>query len=164
MDKLKNFSMLLLAVLIACPLYADDADKILIDAGSKSKLYAVSDIRRIEFNESDICVVETTENGTVYAFEEIRKIVFNPSETDAIESVAMSSQRENISLFVSSDGNSITVRGWDSTRTVSAELYNVSGKRLLSQKRWSGESISISNLPTGVYIIKVGKHTAKFRK
>ncbi|MBQ9178893.1 MAG: hypothetical protein IJ140_07920, partial [Prevotella sp.] len=113
MDKLKNYSMMLLAVLIVCPLHADDTDKVLIDAGSKSKLYAVSDIRRIEFNESDICVVETTEIGTVYAFDEIRKIVFNPSEADAIESVAMPSQRDNISLLVSSDGYLITVRGWD---------------------------------------------------
>lgn len=164
MDKLKNYSMMLLAVLIVCPLHADDTDKVLIDAGSKSKLYAVSDIRRIEFNESDICVVETTEIGTVYAFDEIRKIVFNPSEADAIESVAMPSQRDNISLLVSSDGNLITVRGWDNARTASVELYNTSGKRLLSQKRWSGESISISNLPTGVYIIKVDRQTAKFRK
>ena len=164
MDKLKNFLMLLLAVLVVSPTYADDVDKILIDAGSNSKLYAVSDIRRIEFNERDICVVETTENGTVFAFEEIRKIVFNPSEADAIESVAMPSQRDNISLFVSSDGNSITVRGWDYARTASMELYSVSGERLVSQKQWSGETISVSNLPPGVYIIKIGKQSAKFRK
>lgn len=164
MDKLKNYSMMLLAVLIVCPLHADDTDKVLIDAGSKSKLYAVSDIRRIEFNESDICVVETTENGTVFAFEEIKKIVFNPSEADAVESIAMQAQRERISLFVSSDGNSITVRGWDNARTDNVELYNVSGERLLSLKQWSGETISVSNLPSGVYIIKVGKQSAKFRK
>ena len=44
-------------------------------------------------------------------------------------------------------------------------LYEIKGGRsVLHREAWHGETVSISALAKGVYVVKAGEHTAKFKK
>jgi len=58
----------------------------------------------------------------------------------------------------------MTVGGWQQGETATLELFDVAGHTLTQRAAWHWESVDISSLPSGVYVLRIGSHTAKFRK
>ena len=60
----------------------------------------------------------------------------------------------------------LVVVGSDEDSNIAAPLYvyDAGGRSVLHCEAWRGETVSISALAKGVYVVKAGEHTAKFRK
>lgn len=60
----------------------------------------------------------------------------------------------------------LVVVGSDEDSNIAAPLYvyDASGRSVLHCEAWRGETVSISALAKGVYVVKADEHTAKFRK
>ena len=60
----------------------------------------------------------------------------------------------------------LVVVGSDEDSNIAAPLYvyDAGGRSVLHREAWRGETVSISALAKGVYVVKAGEHSAKFRK
>ena len=60
----------------------------------------------------------------------------------------------------------LVVVGSDEDSNIAAPLYvyDAGGRSVLHCEAWRGETVSISALAKGVYVVKADEHTAKFRK
>ena len=58
----------------------------------------------------------------------------------------------------------MSFNGWDSNIAAPLYVYEAGGRSVLHRETWRGETVSISALAKGVYVVKAGEHTAKFRK
>lgn len=138
--------------------YADDVVTVVTQNGQKS--YSMDKLSRIQLNEDNLMVVETNEKGTTYAFDDVQRILISLDATAVNDATADG----KLTLTVSTDGTEMCVDGWDSSQMASLRVYDASGRSVMHSERWQGETIDISSLPQGVYVVKAGTHTAKFRK
>lgn len=72
--------------------------------------------------------------------------------------------KPTLTLTVSTDGTEMSFNGWDSNIAAPLYVYDAGGRSVLHCEAWRGETVSISALAKGVYVVKAGEHTAKFRK
>ena len=119
-------------------LSASADDNVTVVTASGETPYAMESISRIDFSETDITVVAQDKEGVTYAFDEIRKIVFTTTPA-GIEPMT-AAQKSKLTLTVADGGRSITV------------------------SEWNGTAVDVSSLPHGIYVLKAGSETAKFRK
>ena len=62
-------------------------------------------------------------------------------------------QSDNISLFPNPANNDFSVKGINGERQL--DLFDLTGKQVLSTKTTGENSISVSSLPVGVYVVKI---------
>lgn len=149
----------ILALLVtALGTHADDVVTVVTQNGQKS--YDMNKLARIELGEDDLVVVGSDEKGTTYAFDKVQKILISLNTTALNDATADS----KLTLTVSTDGAEMSFNGWDSNITAPLYVYDAGGKSVLHREAWRGETVSISALAKGVYVVKAGGHTAKFRK
>lgn len=72
--------------------------------------------------------------------------------------------KPTLTLTVSTDGAEMSFNGWDSNIASPLYVYDAGGRSVLHREAWRGETVSISALAKGVYVVKADEHTAKFRK
>ena len=137
---------------------ADDVVTVVTQNGQKS--YSMDKLSRIQLNEDNLMVVDSNEKGTTYAFDDVQRILISLDATAVNDATADG----KLTLTVSTDGTEMCVDGWDSSQMASLRVYDASGRSVMNSERWQGETIDISSLPQGVYVVKAGTHTAKFRK
>lgn len=158
-----NKRTLALAPLFALCIGAHADDKVTVVTTQGEKTYAMDNVERIDLSDDkSVKVVCVDGNGTTYAFDEVLKIVISADES-AI-STPETAVASRLTLTVSTDGNRLTVNGWDSNETVALDVYSMAGSSMLHEQTWNGQSVDISALAHGVYVVKAGTHTAKFRK
>lgn len=162
MKNFTKYALALLGFLSVNSVMADDEDKLVVVTNTDEKSYAIDEVRRIDLSDTGIKVLRSDETGDEYAFDDIRKIVFTTSPT-GIET-PMTTDEARLTLFVSKDGNTINVRGWQQGVRADVDIYSASGAKTMSLRQWNGGAIDISTLAHGIYVIKVDKQTAKFRK
>ena len=149
-------SMLLLA------LGSQADDKVVVVTQNGQTAYTMDNVARINVGSDDLAVVTSDGKSTTYAFDDVQRIVIGDDAT-AIGSVHNDAS-DGLTLTVASDGSSMTVGGWHEDQTATLELFDVAGHALARQAAWHGEAVNISSLPSGVYVLRIGSHTAKFRK
>lgn len=138
--------------------HADDVVTVVTQNGQKS--YSMDKLARIELGEDDLVVVGSDEKGTTYAFDKVQKILISLNTTALNDATANSKP----TLTVSTDGAEMSFNGWDSNLAAPLYVYDAGGRSVLHCETWRGETIDISALAKGVYVVKAGEHTAKFRK
>lgn len=138
--------------------HADDVVTVVTQNGQKS--YNMDKLARIELGEDDLVVVSSDDKGTTYAFDKVQKILISPNTTALNDATADS----KLTLTVSKDGAEMSFNGWDSNIAAPLYVYDAGGRSVLHREAWHGETVSISALAKGVYVVKAGEHTAKFRK
>lgn len=138
--------------------HADDVVTVVTQNGQKS--YDMDKLARIELGEDDLVVVGSDEKGTTYAFDKVQMILISLNTT-ALNDATTDSKP---TLTVSADGTDMSVNGWDSNIAAPLYVYDAGGRSVLHREAWRGETVSISALAKGVYVVKAGEHTAKFRK
>lgn len=153
---MKKVLLILMAVSAFCTAVADD--KVQVILSDRAMTYNVDDVLRIGFEELGVTVYLTEEGGDTYLFGDLDKILFHPTNT-AVQQVV----ENQMKLFVARDGSFVSVRGWDG-KQADVSIYSVNGQRVFSAKQWQGTDIDVSGLAHGVYVIKVGDKSAKFRK
>ena len=135
-------------------------DHVQVVMGGEQFNYALDDVSRIEFVQEGINVVQSDEQGDTYLFaDNLERIVFHPTIETSVETV----KTEPMTLFVARDGSHVSVRGWHGDKAA-VSIYALNGQRVLGLTGWNGSDIDISGLSQGVYVIKVGDKSAKFRK
>ena len=154
----------ILALLVtALGTHADDVVTVVTQNGQK--WYDMNKLARIELGEDDLVVVGSDEKGTTYAFDKVQKILISLNTTALNDATADS--KPTLTLTVSTDGADgaeMSFNGWDSNIAAPLYVYDAGGRSVLHCEAWRGETVSISALAKGVYVVKAGGHTAKFRK
>jgi hypothetical protein len=102
-------------------------------------------------------VIKTTKTTVTYPLEQVRKYTYS-SVTDAL------SAPKSESATLSQDGETLTFTGLKSQTQIS--VYNVSGQlvRTLKARGLGKTTVSVANLPVGVYVVKVNGVTYKITK
>ena len=158
---MRHTRIISLACLSALCLSAMADDKVVIVSDNMEKSYAASYIDRIYINNDGIEVVGTDQSGTTYAFDAGLKIMLVPDET-AVDAVDAGKGDTRLTLTVSPDGSRLTVGGWNDSAPADLCVYDASGAAVLHEGQWAGETIDVSALPCGVYLMRLGGHTVKF--
>ncbi|MGI6223643.1 MAG: T9SS type A sorting domain-containing protein [Prevotella sp.] len=159
----KTLALLLLSLLASSPTWAQNDKKLVVESKEGvNEEYPLPDVQRIDFSSTGITVVEDSETGTAYAFDEIKKITFTTYSTgiSQIRTDSKSAKR----IFISSDGARLTIEGWDASKYADLSIYSVNGARQMAIGNWNGQSIDITGLPHGIYVVKAGNNSGKFRK
>ena len=121
---------------------------------------SLGEVKSLAFNESGFNVNSFKGQALGnFAFENVKKIEF-VSEVSGVGDVV--ANVSNLGLSVSR--NVLRVTGWGANESAPMAVYGVSGQCLLNEANWNGGDINISNLPSGVYVLKVKNETFKFRK
>ena len=135
-------------------------DHVQVVVGGDKLNYALDQVQRIEFVQEGINVMHSDDLGDTYLFtDNLERIVFHPTIETSVETI----KTEPMALFVARDGSHVSVRGWQGDKAV-VSIYALTGQRVLGLNDWRGGDIDISGLSQGVYVIKVGDKSAKFRK
>ncbi len=148
------------AMLVTAAYAANDNVSVVTANGTSS--FDVESIERIDFGEVGITMVSTDNSETTFAFEEIRKIVFSQTESGIQPQAVLGKSKFTLTLLDA--GRQLRVNGWSEGRVTPFTVYGMSGGKVVQIGGWSGESVDISALPHGVYIVKVGNEVAKFQK
>lgn len=159
----KTITMLFLSMLAALPMAAqDDKDLVVETKAGTSQTFNISGIQRLDFSNQGVTVVSKDKDGTTFAFDDIKKITF-VSAANGISQIKTEGATGQ-TIFISNDGNSLTVKGWNPAQYADVSVFSVGGARVLEAKGWNGQTVNISALPSGVYVVRVGNKTGKFRK
>lgn len=150
-----------LLLVSATSAYADD-DNFSVVTAKGTTSYDISAVSRIDFSDDGLTILSEGKDGVTYAFDEIKKIVFSQT-TAGVEPMAIS-RKGKLTLTVANGGGTVTVNGWGSRGKVPLAIYDTAGNKACEIGTWDGESIDVSALPHGIYILKIGEDTAKFRK
>jgi hypothetical protein len=134
------------------------AQDMIVSATSATKSWNITEVRSFRFVDGKMIVkLKNGEDTEEINLSEISTIKFGNSTT-AITHV----KGENENVRFTLNGQHIVVEGLK--QSVSMVIYAVSGSQVLRQNAWNGGSIDISNLPKGIYIIKLDNKNFKFRK
>lgn len=94
---------------------------------------------------------------TAYKFKDLKKICFESLET-SINQVVEETQK----LKVCVAHQTLKVLNWPAGTPATASIYAATGQCVYRNAQWTGEDISLSGMPLGVYILKVNQQTYKF--
>lgn len=159
---MKGIKRIVLASLFTISLASQADDKVKVVTTQGTTTYAMDKLTRIDVGSDALNVVATNGSGTTYAFDDVQKIVI------ALEATAVNPTSEAaatpLTLTVSPDGTLMTFGGWNVNEQVSLAIYDAEGRVVMQQASWCGDAVDISQLAHSVYVVKVGTHTAKFRK
>lgn len=150
---MKKLIFFIFALLSFAKSYADEGDRLFIYLKS-------GDIVVVDFAEA---TKTTFENGIVtvgnerYQFTNISKFTFGRNGTGI-------NGTEDDGSELQIDDHQIVVKQKKRDQTVA--LYTVDGKRVAADVKKAGDSVTVDleALPVGVYLLKVGSETIKFRK
>lgn len=67
-----------------------------------------------------------------------------------------------ITVCLSPDRQSLRVEGFELGNTL--EIYAVSGRKMIARTAYNGQSVSVSSLPSGIYVLRIGTSVKKFAK
>lgn len=149
-----NKRLLLSAViLLASANVMADAYKFLtVTCTAKEDYISLPIVQKIAFNEGN-CIVTTSEGEYTYPLSEMQKMFFSADDPTAIATLPEKSKDldfKNGTLQVAGSGI--------------LHIYNASGALVQMANVEKGANINLSNLPSGLYIINMGKQNIKIKK
>lgn len=147
--------------LLAIAATAHAGDNVVVVTAKGQKAFDADKVR-IDLTDTGISVVGTSALGTTYAFDDVKMIMLQLNAA-SVQNVAANDNAQ-LTLTVAADGSEMRVNGWDAAQTVALNVFDTAGRAVLHQSGWNGQAVSIQSLPHGVYVLKVGTRTAKFRK
>ena len=127
----------------------------LVVSGQQQQSFAVGDIGKITFTEStmDVYGKDSGKIGT-FSLSDITKLFFSDKEGNVTEI------NPDGALKFAKTGNTLNVDGL----SAATFIVSASGRIVMQQKQWDGNSLDISSLTDGVYILAVGNAAFKFIK
>lgn len=122
--------------------------------------FALSEISKVQFGTGNFSVLLSEgEAGGSFDFRNVSKISFG--EVSAVETV----DRDAVMVVTPNPvRNTLVLNGGQSLYGSEMNLYSVTGMHVLRVATWQGESIDVSHLPAGVYVINIQSETIKFVK
>ena len=115
--------------------------------------WSLSDVRKITFSGSDVVITTTDGSTKTYAMSEVSKLNFQDTPT-SIDRVKASSP-------VQFDGNALHVGASTGTPV---DVYTATGSLACKSVVDGSGQVSLSSLPNGVYLVKIGNNKVKVLK
>lgn len=129
--------------------------------GRAAQEFLLEDVGKVVFGAEQLTLGGVAgETLQAYSLADILSIKFKDLPT-AIESPVADTGSE-LRLFCR-DGQ-LQAEGLPVDGDAVAAVYDLSGRPVMARRAWSGEPISVSSLPKGVYIFKVNNKTIKFAR
>ena len=123
---------------------------------SNNQVVKLESLRQITFNGTTVNIEQTNGTKSSASMGDIERIYF----ADLSSIADINSQDENLVTYISTDEIAINSNGGSLVA-----IYNLTGAQLLTTRLGAqGGTISIANLPQGVYIVKANERTAKIIK
>ena len=147
----------------ACPIAK--ADSVIeihpFGSGTEVETVAISTDLKIDFVDKGFDFVRG-EGDLVgsYEYSDVKKIVFIANSS--VESITGSSA--DVIVTPNPVVDMITLRGADEFIGSEINVYSIDGQNKLRISEWNGESIDVSYLPAGIYIINTQSKNLKFVK
>ena len=147
----------------ACPIAK--ADSVIeihpFGSGTEVETVAISTDLKIDFVDKGFDFVRG-EGDLVgsYEYSDVKKIVFIANSS--VESITGSSA--DVIVTPNPVVDMITLRGADEFVGSEINVYSIDGQNKLRISEWNGESIDVSYLPAGIYIINTQSKNLKFVK
>lgn len=147
----------------ACPIAK--ADSVIeihpFGSGTEVETVAISTNLKIDFVDKGFDFVRG-EGDLVgsYEYSDVKKIVFIANSS--VESITGSSA--DVIVTPNPVVDMITLRGADEFVGSEINVYSIDGQNKLRISEWNGESIDVSYLPAGIYIINTQSKNLKFVK
>ena len=162
--RLNIFPMIAFALMLgACPIAK--ADSVIeihpFGSGTEVETVAISTDLKIDFVDKGFDFVRG-EGDLVgsYEYSDVKKIVFIANSS--VESITGSSA--DVIVTPNPVVDMITLRGADEFVGSEINVYSIDGQNKLRISEWNGESIDVSYLPAGIYIINTQSKNLKFVK
>ena len=152
MSKLRN---MVLAWLMATTTVAmaDDYAYLTIDEEGSETSFAISEISKITFDETNMLLTLTNGATQKLPLQGLSKMFFSANGQSAIHPVMASQARIRLSggvIHVEAEPGSVVT------------LYNISGQSVQTVTATGGDTqLNVSGMRKGVYIVKVGNETKK---
>jgi hypothetical protein len=127
-------------------------------------IYNISETGKLYFDETNLII----DNGSYFAAQvfmprnEIRKLVFG-----TYTGIENTPAGNNIAVYPNPATNQLTIYNSGQQKIKEAEIFNIFGKKTGNYQLSTVDSksyIDISNLPAGLYLIRLGNKTHKFVK
>ena len=153
--KLKTLLSIVAIAFTSC-LYAEEVENIIAVSADGSKItYALANIKRIEVNATyksgEMTVVKTNkESQSGYT-----KLLFAHDAPTSIDGIG----EVSVYIFPNPVSNTLNIMGVD--ESASLAVYNLSGKCVIKDK---GNTIDVSSLSQGTYILQINEQYVKFIK
>lgn len=159
----KSLRIMATAGLLLCGFSAAQAQiKVVVLAQDESTSLStpLTDVKRIEVSGSTLNFIGQSAGSLgQFSMSDVKKMVFTGG-TQGIGPVV--SDKDELKLTIS--GNILTVSGPEAALRGDVALYATDGRLLFQKKGWKGETLDVSDLPAGIYLLKVNTTTFKFRK
>lgn len=149
---MKKIIPLIVAALVTTPAFSQ---QMMIETKNDNSVIELDALRRITFNGSDVNVLQT--NGTTYSapMNDISRIYFG--NFTSIEEIT---PEEGFITYISADEIAINCPAGEIIN-----VYNINGSHLFQvRQQEENGSISIAQLPKGIYLLQTTGRTAKFIK
>lgn len=150
---MKKILPLIAAALLAAPALAQ---QMMIETSSENSVIELDALRRITFNGSDVNILQN--NGTTYTapMSEISRIYFG--DFSGIDDITP--EEGNFITYLSADEIAINCNAGETIN-----VYNINGSHIFQVRQQENNgSISIAQLPKGIYLLQASGRTAKFIK
>ena len=152
MKTIRN-TMMGLLLMMSSSAIADEYAYLTIDQTGTETSFAVSDVKRITFDESNMVLHLANGTEQKLPLNSLSKMFFSEQGTNGIGTVNASqpliSMKNGILRVTGGQGGTVTI-------------YDMGGKAVRTVTANSGETeLNLSGMAKGVYIVKVGSQTKK---
>ncbi len=161
--RIKYYPMIAVALMLSVATLSK-ADKVIqihsYDTEAVPVEFAIADISKIQFGEGNFSVLlGESETGGSFDYKNVSRISF-------AESAAVNSVESTTAMVVTPNPvrNNLVVKGGQELYGSDMNIYSVTGMHVLRVVAWQGETIDVSQLPAGVYVINIKSETIKFVK
>lgn len=119
--------------------------------------YSINNNSKLNFLDNDLIISQPSGNIYYFDIDNIRKVYFSNSN-----SLSNTPPQNNINLYPNPSNSIINLSNIKSNTLIS--IYNIKGVLVRSEIIYQDQSINISNLNNGIYIVKVGNKEFKLVK
>lgn len=130
---------------------AEDAEKAYVDLTVDTK---------VRFSATGMEVVNG-ENVSAFPFTDYSKLSFETGISSGVKDLL--ANKGALKLRQNPVESILQLDGYTGNATTLA-VFSISGAQALKVDAWSGQSVDVSSLPAGVYLISVNKQSIKFIK
>lgn len=122
--------------------------------------FALSEISKVKFGAGNFSVLlGEDEAGGSFDLKNVSRITFG--EASAVEFV----ERDGAMVVTPNPVRStLVVKGGQDLHGYDMNIYAITGAQVMQVAAWQGETVDVSQLPAGVYIINIQSETIKFVK
>ena len=131
---------------------AEDFSLYIINSASETTTYAVTDLQKITFESGNVVVTTTAGTSTTVSISDIAKMYFDTSSAEGIDAIRQSA--------ISFDGTAIHF----AEAADKVNVYTVSGTLVATGSQLAGTSLSLSDMPDGVYVVSIDGKSFKVIK